>query len=1038
MVTQSRTLDWTSADCQLIWQSPATHRKPENIYIRLWGLIQTINTTDEQYLEQLHDCKNENKRRIITEHLDAKRQYFNHPEFPLIAFHPTKVSYHKIALKKGEIIPVTIVFGGEHRHLAQQWLEWFAVRLTLENTGFSLANKPTLKLHQITLPSLTANKLSKCQALNEQVRQHINVQPEHIPASSNTSLDQSQDANTDSNALSSPQQPTDNPASESTELTVIEQSHGELTILIDTPANFELNKTQQKQVANFSESDTLKYALIHNSKKRLCQWFPEQMRVIEQWFKYWAPLLLASPMSLYQLHQRHKIKSVSKSTKGACKTQFHKGHAGWLTFKGAWLEAGELFTVLSSIHLLGQRMHINGLGYFLTQQQLEHSAPTLWQRHLTDKHKIEQAINEVLERHELEPVVDDSGRIMQVDALTELIYTQLSTGVYQPKPTRAMFVPKPKGGKRCIEELDQVDMMVHRLVFNAINKMIESYQSPLSLGYRKGYSRQMARDNVQSLIDSGFGWVIEADIEAFFDNVPFDRMWQRLSTILPKREQQVIMLIKQLMQVSYTVSNASGTVVKEYSRSKGLMQGSPLSPVLANLYLAMLDKQINAEHFAFVRYADDVLMFCRSAADAHTTLEWLDQHLSELGLNLSLAKTAITAVNNDFEFLGYRFDKEGSDDKSIVPVLRQRKPIMITGSRKYLGVNGSALEVRQKQPRKQPGKSLSTSPLSNQLIQVIPLRRISQLVVMGNHSLSSPLLTACAKHHISVHLVNQWGFQVGTFKPSHAEYYAVSAQQYQRHQQLKPSERMAIAADLVLAKINNYQTWIINSYRKGDAQVNKQLDQIAQQASSATTIEALMGYEGQAAKICFQRLQSVMIGDQQAAFSSKRRSRGGPDRLNSMLNFGYYWLFTRISGLLHSHGLNPYLSFLHEPEQNYETLVYDIMELFRVQVDKTVLRLINRKQIQADSFHLDAKKGWKLNNDALHLLSNQLQSTLASKINQTFLEDIILIQVRTLLHWATQQQSLVWFYWYADKDNVQFSLPDESPQTLVIDNLESH
>ena len=743
-----------------------------------------------------------------------------------------------------------------------------------------------------------------------------------------------------------------------------------------------------------------------------------------------------NPVSFYQLHERHKIKSVSKSTKGDSKTQFHKGHAGWLTFKGAWLEAGELLTVLSSIHLLGQRLHINGLGYFLTQYQLEHSAPTLWQRHITDKHKIEHAIQEVLERHELEPVVDDNGRIMQTDALRELIYTQLSTGVYKPKPTRAIYVPKPKGGKRCIEELEQIDMMVHRLVFNAIAKTVESYQSPLSLGYRKGYSRQMARDKVQALIDSGFGWVVEADIESFFDNVPFDRLWQRLSTIFPQREQQTIALIIQLMQVDYMVSNASGTVVKEYTRTKGLMQGSPLSPILANLYLAMLDKQINAEHFAFVRYADDVLMFCRSEADANSTLDWLDQHLSELGLNLSLSKTAITSVDNGFEFLGYRFDKEGSDDKSIVPVLRQRKPIMITGDRKYLGVNGAALEVRQKQPRKQPGRSMSTSPLTNQLVQVIPLRRISQLVVMGNHSLSSPLLTACAKHHISVHLVNQWGFQVGTFKPSHAEYYAISAQQYQRHQQLKNSERMAIAADLVLAKINNYQTWIINSYRKGDAQVSKQLDQIAEQASSATTIEALMGYEGQAAKLCFQRLQSVIIKDQQAAFSSKRRSRGGPDRLNSMLNFGYYWLFTRISGLLHSHGLNPYLSYLHQPEQNYETLVYDIMELFRVQVDKTVLRLINRKQIQADSFHLHPQKGWKLNNDALHLLSNQLQSTFASKINQTFLEDIILIQVRTLLNWATQQQSLVWFYWYADRDNVQFCLPDESHQTLIIDNVE--
>lgn len=227
---------------------------------------------------------------------------------------------------------------------------------------------------------------------------------------------------------------------------------------------------------------------------------------------------------------------------------------------------------------------------------------------------------------------------------------------------------------------------------------------------------------------SGFTWVIEADIEDFFNSVPLKRVWQQLSTILPKREQATIDLISQLMQVPFIYANQKqNDKIPLKMREIGLMQGSPLSPTLANLYLSQLDDRLQhsalAEHICFVRYADDVLIFCRQASDAEQTLQNLDLALTEIGLNLSISKTAVTKISDGFEFLGYRFDPEGSEDKSIVPILKQRKPVILTGSRKYVGINGSALEIRERK-LKQPKKTKKhIIPLNQIKVQLYSIRQ---------------------------------------------------------------------------------------------------------------------------------------------------------------------------------------------------------------------------------------------------------------------------------------------------------------------------
>ncbi len=974
MATKTKSLDWSSATCQLVWQSPKVVKDADQIYIKLWGLVHTINSTNEFYQQQLTTA-NPRQIPIIQAHISAKQAHYPSDNFPLIAFHPNNKSYHEIELKKGQLIEITFVFGGKYEYKAQDWLNWFAERLQLENTGFSLQATPTLTAHSQKLPSTSPTQLDKI-------------------------------ACTDDNA----------------------DNTQEISFFFDTPCNLTtINKQEETATAQLSKAEQFSYLLLRHSKKRLLQWFPTQKAYIDLWFRTYQPILLASPLCSYQLYEKYGIQSQSKSSKrkadGSRKVQFHKGTAGWLILKGAWTQIGEFWQIMQSIHLLGQRTNINGLGYIIPIDNAPQPPISLWQRYISQKTQIRHAIDEVFERFSLEPELDKKGKIIEEELLCEQLYHELTTGSYCPRASHAFYIAKPNGGSRMIEQLAQRDMVVHRLVFDSVAKIIDQYQSPLSLGYRKGYSRQMARDKIQQLINDGFSWVVEVDIEAFFDNVPYDKLWQQLHKILPQREQQTIALIQQLMTAPYEIQgkkprgmakqlgNQLGKQNAIIERTKGLMQGSPLSPPLANLYLAQLDHEISHEHLAFIRYADDMLIFCRQQDNAIEIKQWLSEQLQGLALNLSLEKTHITEVTQGFEFLGYHFDKEGNQDKSLVPILRQRKPIMITGNHKYLGVNGNALEVRERRPSK------NKKSVSLHLVEIIPLRRISQLIVMGNHSLSSPLLSACAKAKVTVHIVNRYGLQLGTMTPSNADFYSISSKQYQRHQALKASEIHAIATDIICAKLNNYQTWIYSSYRKGDNQIIKQLNQLKDKATASITAQELMGYEGQSAKICFQRLQNCMIESQQSAFKSRRRSRGGVDRLNSLLNFGYYWLFTRISALLHSHGLNPYLSYLHTSNQDYETLVYDLMEMFRVQVDKTVLRVINRKQITENSFRMDHKKGWKLTNQALHLFTNQLQATFSSKINQTYLDDIILIQVRTLVQWAVEGKSLVWFYWYSERTN---------------------
>lgn len=122
-------------------------------------------------------------------------------------------------------------------------------------------------------------------------------------------------------------------------------------------------------------------------------------------------------------------------------------------------------------------------------------------------------------------------------------------------------------------------------------------------------------------------------------------------------------------------------------------------------------------------------------------------------------------------------------------------------------------------------------------------------------------------------------------------------------------ERTAIAAELAAAKILNYVQLVRRRYRAGDAKLVHRLEDHAQAALGASSTDRIRGYEGQAAREVFAWFNHSIISKKTSYFSTARRERGAPDRLNSMLNLGYYLLFTRINGLIRTSGLNPYWGY---------------------------------------------------------------------------------------------------------------------------------
>ena len=238
------------------------------------------------------------------------------------------------------------------------------------------------------------------------------------------------------------------------------------------------------------------------------------------------------------------------------------------------------------------------------------------------------------------------------------IKAELLEGRYKPKPVKRIYIAKPSGGKRCLGIPTVLDRLIQQAMHQVLEPIFDPHFSESSHGFRKGRSAHGAVESFKKHVEEGKEWVVDVDIEKFFDRVCHQRLLSRVRRRV--KDEKALKLINRFLKAGALEDGI-------YSRStEGTPQGGPLSPLLSNILLDDLDKELESRGHKFARYADDLQVYVGSQKAGERVLESLKRYLSgSLKLKVNEKKSQVAKASSSI-FLGYSLTN-GESVKLRVP-----------------------------------------------------------------------------------------------------------------------------------------------------------------------------------------------------------------------------------------------------------------------------------------------------------------------------------------------------------------------------------
>lgn len=593
----------------------------------------------------------------------------------------------------------------------------------------------------------------------------------------------------------------------------------------------------------------------------------------------------------------------------------------------------------------------------------------------------------------------------------ERLGNRLREGDYQPPALTGVVYREPDGDLRGLAIPPFWDRVVQRALVQRISPALETLFSTASHAYRPGHSRHTASAAIQRAWREGYRWVYEADIDDFFDSLDWSHLAQRLRALYRDDPAVDLLLAWMAAPVDY-----QGLRIE---RTRGLPQGAPLSPVLANLMLDDLDSDLEHAGFRLVRYADDFVVLCKDQERAQAAGEAVRRSLAELGLVLNEDKSRSVGFDQGFRYLGFLFlndlviDTAGQScppagpkplsPNSWLARLAHRNPTALgtDNGRPPGSVAGALTATPQPAPSNVPSTTvpsttgtamkdgtglgrlgdegqfliLTGAPIlvatrtgrliatrDDRTLVETPWRQLQAVVCFGAHQVTTPALRAAFAHRVPIHFAGSGGTYQGSAwsgEPG-AEGAALWLDQLARC--ADPAWSIQVARELVVARIRHQRELLRQRQPAGFQTERQALQQAAREAALAPDLATLNGLEGAAARAYFQALAHLVP----AAYGFDGRNRRPPrDPFNALLSLGYTLLHAHVDTLIRAAGLYPWVGFYHQPHGRHAALASDLMEPFRHLVERAALRAVTRQGIKPGEFHLDPALGCRLSPPAL-------------------------------------------------------------------------
>lgn len=260
--------------------------------------------------------------------------------------------------------------------------------------------------------------------------------------------------------------------------------------------------------------------------------------------------------------------------------------------------------------------------------------------------------------------VDELGAYIKENKDT--IVKSIRNRTYMPNPVRRVYIPKEKGKKRPLGIPTVLDRVIQQAIAQPISDIYEEIFSEFSYGFRPGRSCHDAIKRALDYLNEGYEWVIDVDIEQFFDMVNHDKLIQILREQV--NDSTTLNLIRKYLRAGVMEKGLQKATIT------GVPQGGPLSVVLSNVYLDKLDKELERRGLRFTRYADDALIFTKSELASNRVMksitDWIER---KLFLKVNATKTKVVRPTRS-KYLGFTFMKHGGEWK-VKPTTEKKKKL---------------------------------------------------------------------------------------------------------------------------------------------------------------------------------------------------------------------------------------------------------------------------------------------------------------------------------------------------------------------------